>query len=276
MPNPPNGLAQRYQTALVTGASSGIGQAIATRLLKEGLQVYGTSRQPEAAGRDPAIRWLAFDGGSRDGINQFIQGQANLLSNIDVLINNAGSSCFGSVDDLPTEAIASQHQLLLEAPVQLTRAVLPGMRLRGRGAVINISSLAAIFPLPYMATYSAGKAGLSAFTESLMLTEKGRGLVLIDFKAGDFRTAFNANTRRYGDLDASRGRAWQKLEAHLAAAPEPAQAAEDLVRALQRGRSRTVRSGGCFQAWIAPLGVRLLPRRLILWAIGKYYHLGGQ
>ncbi len=276
MSNPPEGLSASYSTALVTGASSGIGRAVARQLHRAGLTVYGTTRDPDREGLDPDIRWLALEGATQDGWKGFARDNEHLLIKLDILVNNAGSSLYGRLEALPEEGPPEQFRLLLETPVGLVRAVLPGMRQRGRGAIVNVSSLAAVFPLPYMSTYSAGKAGLSGFTQSLILSEKGSGLVIIDFQPGDYRTAFNENMQAHGELSGATGRAWRRMEENLQAAPLPEKAAEDLVRRIAGGRSGTYRSGDFFQAVLAPMGIRLLPGRILLWAIGRYYQLGGK
>lgn len=276
MPAPRTKLSGQFPSALVTGASSGIGRAIAESLLAAGLTVHGTSRRPDRPDLHPDIHWLPFEGDSLQGIHAFLREQPNLLSSVDLLINNAGGSFFGSIDAVPRERITGLHNLLLEGPVQLTRAVLPGMRERGRGAIVNVSSLAALFPLPYMATYSACKAGLSAFTRSLLLTERGRGLVLIDFQPGDYGTAFNAAMDRHGRETGSSERAWKRLEENMSTGPPPERAAKDLMRALARGRSGVVYSGGFFQRCLAPLGARILPTSCLLRAIGRYYRIQGR
>jgi NAD(P)-dependent dehydrogenase (short-subunit alcohol dehydrogenase family) len=262
-------------TALVTGASSGIGRAVAAALRQAGLTVYGTSRQPERVQNPvPGLHWLRFKGDTADGIQDLIKAQRELLSNVDLLVNNAGGSWFGELTELPEGGLKRQHRLLLDGPVELTRAVLPGMRERGLGAVVNVSSLAAEFPLPYMVPYSACKAGLSGFTRSLMVTERGTGVVLIDFQPGDIRTAFNANMVRQSSLNPAEERAWRRMEANIARAPGPEMAARDLMRALRRGRCSIARSGGFFQARLAPLGLRLLPHSVVRWAIRHYYRIG--
>ena len=181
---------EAYRSALVTGASSGIGRAVAKRLLDAGLEVYGTTRSPERASGPDGIRWLRLEGATTEGLQTFIDENRDLLNHLDILMNNAGSSGFGNLAANPADLLEEQVRLLLQTPIQLSRAVLPGMRTRSKGCILNVSSLAAIFPLPFMAAYSAGKAGLSAFTRSLVLSEVADGVSFIDFQAGDFRTAF--------------------------------------------------------------------------------------
>ncbi|MFO7724656.1 MAG: SDR family NAD(P)-dependent oxidoreductase [Oceanipulchritudo sp.] len=266
-------LSSRYRSALITGASSGIGKALARALLLENVVVHGTSRQPTAGNRDPAVNWIPFNGASPAHLESFLKDNAKLLSSVDILVNSSGSSTFGELASIPEEALSGQLHLLLEAPVRLTREVLPAMRRRGGGAVVNITSLAAGFPLPYMAAYTAGKCGLSGFTQSLILTEKSRGITLLDFQAGDFRTAFNDHMSRRPALPQDEAVVWERVEHHLRKAPAPEKAATDIVRALRRGRSGVIRSGGFFQTRIAVLGMRLLPRRSLFHLIRSYYGL---
>jgi uncharacterized protein len=121
-----------------------------------------------------------------------------------------------------------------------------------------------------MSGYNMAKAGLSALSESLIFETRATGVTVIDFRPGDYRTAFNQAMHPTALVNASDARlasTWRELEAHLATAPLAVAAARDLRRALQSGRSGTVRSGSFFQARIAPLFSRLAPacvRRAII------------
>jgi len=260
-----------YRSALVTGASSGIGAAIANAFLKLGLTVYGTSRTPPGKDAQEGLHWLTLEADRADGIRRFIGQNRDLLKEIDVLVNNCGGGCFGDLSDFREEVLTAQVQLLLTSPMELTRTVLAGMRERGRGAIINISSLAAEFPLPYQAPYSGAKGGLSQFTQSLMLTEPEREIIILDVQPGDIATDFNRRMAPGADLPERQARVWREVEHQLAAGPPAERVATDVVRALKRGRSRRLRTGGFFQCRIAPLGFRLLPRSALLGLIRQYY-----
>lgn len=269
-------------TALVTGASSGIGLAVANALLGQDYVVYGTSRCVDKATlANPAINWLEMQGHTENGINTFVDKHEALLAGLEVLINNAGSASFGDLPDYTATTASELLHLLSIAPIRLTMAVFDPMRQRNRGTVINVSSLAALFPLPYMAGYCAGKAALSSFTRNLILTHGDAKPVLIDFQAGDFKTPFNKNMQRLqapilnkpGSASDPTLPAWHKLEQHLNAAPPASIAARDMLRCIRRGRSGTVRSGGWFQCRLAPLAQRLLPQRLFQMCLRRYYGL---
>lgn len=273
MPTAGSLLSRRYGTALVTGAASGLGRALASALLQEELTVYGTSRQPDRPGRDEQVHFLPMEGASAEAMDHFIRDQGELLNSVDILINNSGHSLFGDWSRTPEAELERLHYLLLVTPMRLIRAVLPGMRERRHGIVVNVSSVAAELPLPYMAAYSSGKAGLSALTRSLMLTEVDSGVCFVDFQPGDLRTRFNRNMERLDPLTRCEAGVFSRMERLLEASPGPETAAGDLMRALRKGRSGVVRSGGWFQTRMAPLGARLLPTRWLLGAIRRYYGL---
>jgi short-subunit dehydrogenase len=273
MPRPGQAPPTPAATVLVTGASSGIGQAIAGSCLRRGLTVYGTSRDPEAEGLDPGVRWLPFDGASKTGIESFLAGNGSLLKEVNVLVNNAGSSRFGDPVAMSHAERESEWRLLFTAPVELMSAAVPGMRARGEGLIVNITSLAAVFPLPGMSLYAAAKSALSQYTRSLQLTEDSRRLRLVDLQPGDIRTTFNRSVTAAGTLSLGEERAWRKMESLMAAAPHPERVARDFLRILDGTGHAVVRSGGFFQCRIAPLGIRLLPETLLRRAIRRYYRI---
>src|SRR5690606_16633229 len=134
---------------------------------------------------------------------------------------------------------------------------LGGMLARKRGAIVNVSSLAAEFPLPFQPAYNVAKSGLTAFNESLMIELEGTGVSVIDFRPGDYRTDFERSVQRPGGATSARlQRAWDAFAAMMRSGPPPAHAAEALRRALLRRRSGTVRTGRAFQAMVAPFLAR--------------------
>lgn len=266
-------LASRIKTALITGASSGLGLAFAKMLTEHGVEVYGTTRNPDRSGLDQKISWLELEASSIEKLREFANDHRKLLTRLDLLVNNAGSSYYSRESSSLSEICIDQQNLLLTAPMLLTQEVLEGMRARAAGTIVNVSSLAAVFPLPYMAGYSAGKAGLSAYTQGLMVAERGSGVSFIDFQAGDYKTSFNANIRKGAGTDEDMERAWQRLEQNMLNSPTAERAARDLKKALEKEYNGTIRSGGFFQSCVAPLGKRLLPDKLVRAGIRLYYRI---
>jgi len=264
---------RQYRTALVTGASAGLGLAFARMLRDEGLQVWGASRNPAASAKAEGWQPVVLDllePGSIDAAISQVRSEAGVP---DILVNNAGAGVFAGFAHFPPDEISRQLQLMLTGPIALTRAFWPEMLARRRGAVVNVASLAAEFPLPGLSLYTAAKAGLAGFSRTLMIESANSGVQVLDFQPGDYKTNFNKAVVRSAGGEPWEARAWERFEELLENGPLPARAAADLRRALMSGRSGTVTSGDWFQTQAAAfaqwLGGRALMRRLI----GKYYRI---
>jgi uncharacterized protein len=261
-------LADRYSTALVTGASGGLGRAFSAMLRTEGVRVWGTARDPARLAPGEGFTPVALDLADPGSVERAFRTAEAAAGGLDLVINNAGFGLFGPFAERAFSEWRHQLDALLVGTLQLSHLALEALLARRRGALVNVSSLAAEFPLPFMSAYNVAKAGLVAFTESLMIEVAGTGVIVLDFRPGDYRTGFNHNmpTRAEDlpDADTPAGSRLRRiravLDAHLQAAPPPSRAAADLRRALGRGRSGSVRSGSWGQAWLAPMLARLAPR----------------
>ncbi len=258
-------LSATYRTAFVTGASTGLGLAFTEMLLAQGVEVWGTSRDLKRLPRRDRFHPVALDLVNDDEAERSFLAADQAAAGFDLIINNAGFGAFGALAHTEFKVWEEQFRVMLVNPARFSRLALRGMLARRRGAVVNISSIAGEFGMPYQATYNSVKAGLSAFTESLMYELRGTGVIVIDFRPGDYRTDFEGSVRR-PPQDASlatdsptvnrMGRAWKTFVAMMESGPPPAQAAESLRRALLRGRSDTVRTGRFFQAKLGPFLAR--------------------
>jgi short-subunit dehydrogenase len=174
----------RGSTALVTGASAGIGLAVARRLAQKGANLVIAARRPapleEAAAtlRSLGVRVLAVptDVGQLDGLQKLVDTALREMRTIDVLVNNAGVEAFCHFADLPPERIEETIRVNLTSAVTLTRLVVPHMLAAGRGHVVNMSSTAGKFGPPFGAVYATTKAGLIAFTQSIRGEYHNRGI----------------------------------------------------------------------------------------------------
>jgi len=167
-----------------------------------------------------------------------------------------------------------QLEVMLINTARLSHAALSGLRARNHGALVNLSSLAAEFPLPFQSAYNMAKAGLTALSESLMVETAGSGVIVLDVRPGDYRTDFEGSVRRPpGQPSPAMERAWAAFHRMTLTGPTPAHAAAALRRALLRRRSGTVRCGRFFQAVAAPLLARFgsLPVKRRIQA--KYFDL---
>jgi short-subunit dehydrogenase len=197
---------------VVTGASRGIGRQVAEHLGAAGARVVLVARPSEALEQAVAqTRGEAFPCDLADrAARRRLVADVEAAGPVDVLINNAGISNVGHVLDADPEDIERLVQVDLIAPMQLCRGWLPGMLDRGRGHIVNVSSLAAVMSPPGLASYAAAKAGLSAFTAGLRQDLRDLPVRLTTVHLGSVPTELDDASRAYGPLreavEASKGR----------------------------------------------------------------------
>lgn len=181
--------------ALVTGASSGIGLATAALLRDRGYDVVGTSRRPTEVPderRLPGVPLRALDLADVDSVPGFCASLAAEGLAVDVLVNNAGESQSGPLEELPLGALRRVVDVNVVGPVHLTQHLLPGMRARGRGRVVMVGSMLATFPLAYRSSYVASKAALKGFATAARLELAPHGVWLTTVEPGSTATGISA------------------------------------------------------------------------------------
>jgi len=179
--------------ALVTGASSGIGEATAERLAKAGYRVYGTSRRGAQAGQR-SFKLLSLDVTRDESVAAAVKEMIRLEGRIDLLVNNAG---FGVAPAGAEESSIEQARSIFDTNffgiVRMTRAVLPHMRRQGSGRIINIGSVLGFLPMPYGALYAATKHAVEGYSESLDHELRTRGIRVSVIEPAYTKTQFDAN-----------------------------------------------------------------------------------
>jgi len=306
----PKRLSETYRTAFVTGASTGLGAAFAQMLLDEGVCVWGTardaSRLESLAAANPNFTPVVLDLADGDAAERAFNeaaaeageggDQCVSAGGFDIVINNAGYSVFGNFAETDFAHWQSQLEVMLVNTARLAHAALKMWEPRNRRGtekrvcdpeslakktgrttvLVNVSSLAAEFPLPFQVGYNVVKAGLSALTESLIVETAGTDVMVIDLRPGDYRTNFESSIIRPGrDVTDAAARSataaprqkkqpaaerqhavWGGFAAMMGSGPPPEHAARCLRRALLRRRSGTLRCGRFFQVVLAPFFVR--------------------
>jgi uncharacterized protein len=239
------------QTALITGASSGIGAAFARALAARGAHLVLSARSAEklttlarelSASHQVQAMALPADLSQPGAGSELAHEIARRGITVDVLVNNAGFGTHGPFESSPPEREQAEVHLNVAAVVDLTRAFLPGMLARGSGAVVNVASTAAFQPVPYMAVYGATKAFVLSFSEALWAETRGRGVSVLALCPGQTDTAFF-------DVAGEQARIGRSEPAELVVARA--------LRALGRGRSYVV--SGASNYFTAQLS-RLAPR----------------
>jgi len=221
--------------ALITGASSGIGEATANRLALAGYKVYGTSRRGAPRG-GRSFEMLPLDVTRDESVEAAVTKVVRLEGRIDLLVNSAGFSIApAGAEESSIEQAKSIFDTNFFGIVRMTRAVVPHMRHHGRGRIINIGSVLGFLPAPYMALYAASKHAIEGYSESLDHELRTRGVRVSVIEPAYTRTQFDANLLEadskldeYREVRAALGR---KLKELIAAAEEPGIVADVVLQA---------------------------------------------
>ncbi|MET7328179.1 oxidoreductase [Nonomuraea sp. NPDC005650] len=209
------------KVCLVTGASSGIGHATALQLLHAGHFVYGAARRVHrmAELRDAGGRTLPVDVTREEDLKQAVDTVLDECGRIDVLVNNAGAVVHGAVEDTPLAMARDLFEVNVFAAARLAQLVLPGMRQRGSGTIVNVSSIGGEVALPLGAWYYASKHALEAFSDTLRMETAQFGIDVVVIQPGIIRTDFEAGTARQL-REISGGGAYRKMAEAMAGAAE--------------------------------------------------------
>lgn len=265
-------------TALITGASSGIGAATTAHLTREGWRVWGTSRKAQEGSEEGAPRWLIMDVGEEASVNRGVARVLEENGRLEALVCNAGFGIFGSVEEVSIADAQAQFDTNFFGVLRVLRAVLPGMREARGGRVILVGSLAGRAPIPFQAHYSASKAAVESLALALHNEVRNFGIHVTLIEPGDINTPFNEamnwatspETSAYGDQLQACERVIRKA---LPKAPPPDIVAGAIAKALTAKRPR-VRYAVGPDSTLVPLGRRFLSDRLNLSLIRQHFRLG--
>lgn len=180
------------QAILITGCSSGIGRATAQRLARQGRTVYATARTLDAIAdleRD-GCKLLQLDVTDDASSAAAVRAVEEAEGAVGVLINNAGYSQSGAIEDVPLDLVRTQFETNTFGLVRLTQLVLPGMRAQGAGRIISISSMGANFTFPGGGYYHATKYAMEALSDALRFEVEGFGVKVVVIQPGLIRTHF--------------------------------------------------------------------------------------
>jgi NAD(P)-dependent dehydrogenase (short-subunit alcohol dehydrogenase family) len=243
--------------ALVTGASSGIGQATAAALVARGYRVIGTSRHDRAA-RD-GVEFVRLDLSDPASV----EALAATVAEVDVLVNNAGESQSGPLEDLPGEAIRRVFETNVFGAVRLTQLALPGMRARGYGRVVMVGSMVASFPLAYRSSYVASKAAIRGFATAARYELTPFGVWLTTVEPGSIRTGISERRTNFVADDsvyaAEFGTVLSYLNSNERGGTPVEKVVAKIVEAIEADRPKPFYAAGSGAPWVFGLR-RLIPR----------------
>jgi NAD(P)-dependent dehydrogenase (short-subunit alcohol dehydrogenase family) len=261
----------RGTTALITGASRGIGLATARLLHARGHRVFGTARRPDAAGLP--FRLLPLDVTDDASVRAAVAQVIAEAGRLDVLINNAGYDIYGAAEATTLDELLAQLDANFVGAVRLTTAALPQLRRQGGGRIVNMSSVGGLLALPYNSAYAASKFALEGYSESLRYELLPAGIFVSLIEPGQVRTdTLETSIRGAGGAHAQavaeRARAQGRSATLL-----PDEVARAVVRAVEARRPRLrylVGSQARQVAWLK----KLLPERAIEAVITRQFVTG--
>jgi NAD(P)-dependent dehydrogenase (short-subunit alcohol dehydrogenase family) len=269
------------KTVLVTGASSGIGEAVVRRLLADGCTVYAAARRMErmAPLESAGARLVALDLTDDASIAAAVDRIQSEASRLDVLVNNAGYGSYGALEDVPIDEGRRQFEVNLFGLARLIQLALPMMRAQGSGRIVNVSSMGGVIWEPFGAWYHATKFALEGFSDSLRVELAPFGIEVVVIQPGVIRTEWSGIARegllRHSGEGAyaehARRHARMLKGASSAFASPPEVVAETVARAVRARRPRTRYATGRTSRTLMALR-RLLPDRMfdrVMWRISQ-------
>jgi len=264
--------------AIVTGASSGIGQATARSLVEAGFHVVGTSRNPANPTPSEGVTFLSLDVTSDESVRALIDQVIDRFGRIDVLVNNAGMGATGAAEESSISQTKAVFEVNVHGVIRMTNAVLPHMRAGGGGRIVNVSSVLGLIPAPFMAIYAATKHAIEGYSESVDHEVREHGVRVLLVEPAYTRTGFEANSLAADSplsVYAEQGEIVREvLAAAMRDADEPSVVAEVIVAAATDRKPRLRYTAGPTAGRVSTLR-RVVPSRAFDKQIRKLNRLAG-
>ena len=261
--------------ALVTGASSGIGLVTAQALRRDGYRVFGTSRKPMADTAD-GITMLVCDVIDDSSVQRVVDEVLSRAGQIDLLVNNAGLGLQGGAEESSIAQVIALFDVNLFGVIRMTNAVLPSMRRRGKGRIINIGSILGLIPAPYSAHYSAAKHAIEGYSESLDHEVRAFNIRVSVIEPAFVRTVFDQNgmtpDTMLNDYDRARADVDALLRDVMPKADLPDVVAAVVVKAATDARPRRRYTAGKTAKQISMLR-RFVPTEMFDKSLRKQFRL---
>lgn len=262
------------RVALVTGASSGIGAATARRLARAGLTVYGAARRLDRLAELAAdgVRAVELDVTSDDSMTAAIDHVLSEAGRIDVLVNNAGYGSYGAIEDVPMAEARRQIEVNLFGLARMIQLVVPGMRGRGGGTIVNITSIGGKITTPLGGWYHASKFAVEGLSDALRTELAPFGIDVVVIEPGGIATEWGDIAMESAKAASGDGAYAERVAAASAAmegpiaqrGSDPDVVARTIERSVTAGRPRTRYAVG-FMAKPSLIARRVLPDRAMDW-----------
>jgi len=270
------------RVVLITGASSGIGKAVAAHLAASGYLVFGTSRQAAFPTEihTGAVNMIPMDIMTDQSISEGVAFIQQHTERIDVLINNAGYGLAGAIEETSIEEASMQMDTNFLGAVRLTNAILPAMRARKDGIIIYMGSVVGRIAMPFQAFYSASKFALEGYSEALKIEVAPFHIKVYILEPGDFKTGFTGSrvvsmaARQSLVYQPAMGNAISVMEHDEQNGADPAQIGATIAKLIKTRPGRFRLPVGPLYGKAALVLQRILPHAWMEFAVRKYYKVG--
>jgi NAD(P)-dependent dehydrogenase (short-subunit alcohol dehydrogenase family) len=264
------------KVVLITGVSSGIGQAIAQLLAKRGFTVFGTSRNPSGVAAMPGVEVLPLDVCLDESARACVDAVVKRAGKLDIVVNNAGYILRGAIEEATLDEAKAQFETNFFGVVRMVKTVLPIMRNQGSGQIINISSGVGLAAFPFVGFYSASKFALEGYTEALRHEVKPFHIKVSLVEPGFIKTELYHNMQRaakeISDYDLWQQRASKARDEYVEKALDPTLVAECVLRIIEKKAPGLRHTVGREVARAVRLR-RFLPESMFEMGVRKLLHL---
>ena len=263
---------------LITGASSGLGKAMAKHLAALNYRVFGTSRNPGNYSKTTGFELLSLDLTQPEQFQRLIDEVIIKAGRIDVLINNAGLGITGPIEETDLAAMKSNFDTNFFGPLALSQIVLPQMRKQKSGLIINITSIGGYMGLPFRGIYSASKGALGIATEALRMEVKSQNINLVTLAPGDYATDI-ASRRHHSPLNESSPyyvtykHSLDTMNDHVDSGGNPLDVAKLVVKIIESSQTHVHYKSGSFLQKFSIVLKKLLPDTLYEKLLMNHYKL---
>lgn len=263
---------------LVTGGSSGIGRATANHLASKGNIVYGTSRKAENGQQLDNFTLVQMDVTNLDSIDIAVNYIIQKEGRIDVLINNAGLGMIGPLESTSIDKIREVFETNIFGVLNVCKAVIPFMREKNKGNIINITSIGGIISLPYRGIYCSSKFAVEGFSEALSMEVRKFNIHVTIVEPGDFKTNINENRRIAASANSSIysdefNRIMSLVNEEVSSSREPIVLAKQINKILNKKKPGLRYKIGTPMQRFSVFLKRILPSRLFERLIMNHYDL---
>jgi len=261
---------------LITGISSGFGEAMARRLSADGHKVYGTCRRDVE--NIPGVTYLKADVRNEEDCRKAVEAVIGIEGRIDVFINNAGMGIGGPLEFSTLESAQQQMDVNWMGMVRMLHFVLPVMRKQRSGRIICFSSIGGVMGLPFQGLYCASKFAIEGYCKALRMELRGFGIDVVVVRPGDFATSFTASRTKVADPEAyevysSYARSLSEIENDEQSGLKPEYLAAKISKIVRCRRPKYSYVVATFVQYLSTVLNVILPERLYASLLGMYYKL---